>query len=107
MLKLGCSARLVDRYLSMVVEYGDETACYPERVNDVTFSIKNKEGLTLRTLKVVGNYENSDGQFKAGMILFFEEAPVEVYALADTTDGIVTGKAQITKTPDTITQGLY
>lgn len=104
---LGISATQTDNYLSVNLEFGDEETLTPQYVKQAQITIKNKEGLELRTLSTLSEFSNSDGCFKLGTILFEEEVPYEIHAMVKTSKGTFKKSCIVMVMQNTITSEQF
>lgn len=107
-LALGISAIRTNRYLSIALEFGSEEFLRPDLVRDILITLKNKEGKTLRTLSSSNDFQNSDGTFIIGTVLFGEETPTEVFGcVIDSSKKKYLGQCQVVENVDTITGSQF
>lgn len=114
-MKLGLSAELIGSYLSIQIEYGDDTVLRPELVSLLRIALKNSQGVLLREWSIdCATFENSDGVYRSGTIVSPQENPslILVSALAAPDSGTgpditVQAQAQVLHKRNQITSNQF
>jgi hypothetical protein len=107
-LALGISAIRTNRYLSITLEFGSDEFLRPDLVKEIMVTLKNKQKKALRSLTSGQNFQNTDGSFILGSILFDEEEVVEVWGSVITNDGQkFRNRCVVVENVDTITSNQF
>jgi hypothetical protein len=107
-LALGISAIRTSRYLAITLEFGNDEFLRPDLVKEIIVTLKNKERKTLRSLTSGQDFQNSDGSFLIGTILFAEEDVTDVWGSVVTTDGQkFRNRCQVVENVDTISSNQF